>query len=86
MSLWYCTGCKDIIHSSSPHFFNPCGQLEFFNPKVPPVVTEAIFKCQKCEQTFALNLALQGLFVAKCSSCGSVYVDCQNLEECLNEL
>lgn len=46
---------------------------------------KVVFKCQKCNKILTQDLLLQGLFVAKCS-CGSVYMDCLNLEECLKEL
>ncbi len=43
----------------------------------------AEFKCQECGKIFYQSLEHFGLMVGKCHYCSSVYMDCQNLEECL---
>lgn len=46
----------------------------------------AIFKCQNCQKLFEQSLESYGLLVSKCPYCSGVYMDCQNLEECLKRL
>ncbi len=45
----------------------------------------AKFKCQTCGKEQEQNVEIYGLVVRNCFECGGVFLDCLNLQECLDE-